>query len=191
MLGLQWTTTGQLAVEVWEWSLVPCTNIKEKHHRILQQSVLNTKVEWQAGKQLHMRGGICPRERLSHAKKPEGQSHLRQFEWKWPPIGSQIWIAGHDSYLKGLGVRPCWRKCVTDGGLWGCKKPIPSPKSLSSCSCRCRALNSFSSMSACIPLCFPPWWQWTKPLTISKPPLSAFFHTSWCVTVSLHSNGRA
>ena len=56
------------------------------------------------------------------------------------------------------------------GRLWGLRSSSLASMSLSlpaSCQPGYRTLSSFSStMSTCTPLCFLPWWSWTKPLIL-------------------------
>lgn len=66
-------------------------------------------------------------------------------------------------------VANCWRNCVSGSGLRGFKCPSQSqchshPAVYGS---RNRTVRYFSSTtSAYLPLCFPLWWEWTKPLNL-------------------------
>lgn len=49
-------------------------------------------------------------------------------------------LAREWNYLEGLGVVTFWRKCVTGDGVWGFKKPLPSPESVCLSLCLCLSL---------------------------------------------------
>ena len=102
-----------------------------------------------------------------------------------PSVVVWIGVALRDSCVWILGHRNWTIKCGLVGrsvSLWGWVLRSPALKLhpvwhtvSAACWSRCRSHSSFSStMSACVPPCFLPWWQRTKPLNCMPAPIKCF-----------------